>query len=78
MVRYYYDSERKENVTGYYWSRGYHHGMGFVVSGNGAMNTYIVNVNGDEDEFLFLVNAEMAVAQWAQLGIEATIREKIN
>jgi hypothetical protein len=78
MVEYYNDSERKENVSGYYWSRGYHHGMGNVFSGSRMMNTYIVNVNGDEDEFLFLVNAEMAVAQWSQLGIEATIREKIN
>lgn len=42
------------------------------------MNTYIVEVNGEQDEFLFLKNAEMAVAQWSQLGIEATITEKVG
>ena len=40
------------------------------------MKTYIVEVNGEKDEFIFPHAAEMAVAQWSQLGIEATITEK--
>jgi hypothetical protein len=37
MVKYYHD-ERKEYVTGIYWSRGYHHGMVLVFPRNRISN----------------------------------------